>query len=136
MGNGVPWADDERDVKRDWNIIRAVLLKLEDAPTPNTAVTARDFPEFDEQAVAYNIRLMKQAGLAHAIVKESHQGDGLIGLAIANSMTPVGHELLDTIRNDTVWARIQERFRSQGLEMTVDLVLKVGKRVLAELLGL
>lgn len=123
-------------MKRDWNIIRGVLLKLEDAPTPNTTVSSRNFPEFDEQVVAYNMRLLKTAGYVNAMIRESSTGDGLILGAVVKSMTPAGHELLDTIRNDTVWAKVQERFKSQGLDMTFDLVMKVGKKFLADMLGL
>ncbi|MFN3987599.1 MAG: DUF2513 domain-containing protein [Rhodocyclaceae bacterium] len=121
-------------MNRDWTITRAVLLKLEAAPTANTNVRAVDLPEFDEQEVAYNIRLLWQAGYIDGNVLDSSDGDGRILDAIARSLTNRGHDLLDTIRQNSVWTRIQDRFRSSGLDMTFDLVQSVGKSILERML--
>lgn len=122
-------------MKKDWVIIRQVLLRLEEADTPNTVVRAADFDTFSEQEVAYNIRLLKEAGYIEANYLESRSGNGHINSALARRLTNAGHELLDTIRNDTIWSKIKETFRSKGVDMTFDLVLSVGKRVAEEALG-
>lgn len=120
---------------RDWTIIRAVLLKLESAEAANTALHPSDLPQFEEQHVAYNMRLLTDAGYIRAKVLESSTGDGRIAAAIARSLTNSGHDLLDTIRSDTVWTKVQDRFRSQGLEMTFDLVVMVGKKIMESMLS-
>jgi hypothetical protein len=117
-------------MKKDWTIIRAVLLTLEAAEAPNTALNANNVPPFPEQEVAYNIRLLSEAGFIEANILESHSGDGHIAVALARSLTNSGHELLDTIRSDTVWGKIQETFKTKGVEMTFDLVISVGKKVM------
>jgi hypothetical protein len=122
-------------VKRDWTIIRAVLLQLEAAPTANTALRSTELKEFPEQEVAYNMRLLNAAGYIKATISESATGDGAIHVALARSMTDKGHELLDTIRNDTVWEKVQDKFRTSGVEMTFDLVLIAGKKVLEAMLS-
>jgi len=53
-------------------------------------------------------------------------GDGHIAAAHASRLTNTGHEWLDTIRNETVWRKVQDTFKSKGLEMTFDLVIAVG----------
>ena len=121
-------------MKKDWTIIRAVLLKLEAAPVANAVVRSGNFPEFDEQEVAYNIRLLLQDGLIDGNVWNSSDGDGRILEAIARSLTNRGHDLLDTIRHESVWTKIQDRFRSNGLDMTFDLVQSVGKSILERML--
>ena len=80
------------------------------------------------------MRLLHEAGYIKANILESSEDDGRIVVALARSLTHSGHELLDTIRNDTVWRKIQEKFKSSGMEMTFDLVMMVGKKVMEKLL--
>ncbi len=125
----------KRNVTRNWIIIRAILLKLEAASTPNTVLNAKDLAPFEEQEVAYNIRLLYEAGYVKANIHESRTGDGRIAVALARSLTHSGHELLDAIRNDTVWGKIQDKFKTSGVEMTFDLVIMAGKKIMESLLG-
>ncbi len=112
---------------RDWEIIRAVLVRLENSNTPNAVVDANDFPELQNQEVAYNMRLLRDAGIIKAVIVESNFPDGKIGTAYATELTNNGHDLLDTMRSDTLWNKIKEKFESKGLEMTFELVLSAGK---------
>lgn len=122
-------------MKRDWNIIRAILLNLEASATPNTTLNASNLPPFDEQAVAYNMRLLGSAGYIKANILESSSGDGRINAALARSLTNAGHELLDTIRSDTVWGKIQEKVKKDGLDMTIDVVLLAGRKIMESMLS-
>lgn len=122
-------------MKRDWTIIRAILLELEESATPNTVVNANSLSSFGQQEVAYNMRLLKEAGYITANILESSSGDGRITSALARRLTNSGHELLDTIRSDTVWGKIQDKFKSSGVDMTFDLVIMAGKRIMESLLS-
>jgi Hypothetical protein (DUF2513) len=122
-------------MKRDWEIIRAVLFKLEESPTANTNLTPAQFPKFPEQEVAYNMRLLDQAGYISGKFLESGSGSGEINAAIVKQMTHAGHELLDTIRSDSVWGKTKDKFKAKGLEMTFDLVTTVGKQIMESLLS-
>ena len=119
---------------KNWTIIREILLKLEAANTPNTALDAKNISPYPEQEVAYNMRLLVDAGYIKGNILELSDGSGHIGAALARSLTNSGHELLDTIRNDTVWNKVQETFKTKGLEMTFDLVMTVGKKIMENLL--
>ena len=114
---------------KNWTIIRDILLRLEATGTPNTALNANQFAEYTEQEVAYNMRLLCEAGYIKANILESKSGDGHIAAALARSLTNSGHDLLDTIRNDTVWVKIQDTFKSKGIDMTFDLVITAGKKI-------
>ncbi len=124
------------EMKRDWEIIRTILLKLEEAPTANTVLTPEKIPDFPEQEIAYNMRLLYQAGFIEGIFRESKFGNGAIHAAIATHMTNSGHELLDIIRSEPVWIQIKDTFKSKALDMTFDLVLAVGKKIIAALLDI
>jgi hypothetical protein len=119
---------------KNWTIIREILLKLEAANTPNTVLDAKNLPPYPEQEVAYNMRLLHDAGYVKGNILESSDGGGLIASALVRSLTNSGHELLDTIRSDTVWNKVQETFKEKGVEMTFDLVTTAGKRIMENLL--
>lgn len=120
---------------RDWTIIREILLRLEQAASANTVLNANGVSGFDEQEVAYNMRLLKEAGYIEANIMEKHDGSGRIAAALARRLTNAGHDLLDTIRNDTVWAKVKKTFADKGLDMTFDMVAVVGKHIITAMLA-
>jgi hypothetical protein len=122
-------------MKRDWDIIRDVLLALEASPTPKTHLHPEDLPQHDEQAAAYNMWLLEDSGYVQGKFLWSSSGNGEINSAIVLMMTNAGHELLNTIRNETAWTKIKDTFKTKGLDMTFDLVLTVGKKVMEAMLG-
>lgn len=124
----------ELGLKRNWEIIRAILLNLEDTSSPIAALTPDKMPEYPEQEVAYNMRLLDQGGYVKGNFVVSHSGDGAICAAIVKQITNSGHDLLDTIRNDSVWSKTKDTFESKGLDMTIDLVISVGKKIMESIL--
>ncbi len=114
---------------RNWDIIREILLQLESAQTPNVHLNASAVSAYPEQEVAYNMRLLSEAGYIEARIIKSSTGDGRIAAAVAMRMTNAGHDLLDTIRAENIWSKVKETFKSKGVEMTFDLVVSVGKEV-------
>lgn len=120
---------------RNWEIIREILLRLESTNTPNANVNANSFDESPEQEVAYNMRLLSEAGYIEARIMSSSSGDGKINAALALRLTNAGHDLLDTIRNESVWNKVKEKFTSNGLDMTFDLVVNVGKKIIEAMLS-
>ena len=120
---------------RNWEIIREILLSLERANTPNAVVNANSFADLPEQEVAYNMRLLSEAGYIEARIMSSSSGDGKINAALALRLTNAGHDLLDTMRNESVWSKVKEKFSSNGLDMTFDLVVSVGKKIIEAMLS-
>lgn len=122
-------------MKKNWEIIREILKRLEATPAPNTYLNAEAISQHPVQEVAYNMRLLDQAGYIKAKILESSSGNGEIVAALAIHLTNTGHELLDTIRNESVWSKITDTFKAKGVEMTFDLVISVGKKVMDSLLS-
>jgi hypothetical protein len=119
---------------RNWEIIREILLRLESAKTPNAYVNAANFDGLSEQEVAYNMQLLSDAGCIEAKIMNSSSGDGKINAALAIRLKNAGHDLLDTMRNESVWNRLKEKFASNGMDMTIDLVVSVGKKIIEAML--
>ncbi|RTT13496.1 DUF2513 domain-containing protein [Pseudomonas aeruginosa] len=121
-------------MKRDWDIIRAILLELETSTTARTSLSMDAIEGLDAQEVAYNMQLLHEAGYIEASILNSHSGDGKINAALAKRLTNKGHDLLDSIRSETIWRKVKETFISKGVDMTFDLVISVGKKISENLL--
>ncbi len=116
-------------MKRDWDVIREILLRLEEKPSEKMALEQDDLPEDRRMVIAYDVELLAEAGMIKADVFQS-----TTELFSAERLTWAGHEFLDAIRSDTVWARTKQSFLSKGLSMTFDLVNSVAIGIATEYL--
>lgn len=122
-------------MQRNWELIREILIRLESSGNPNSYINANSFENRDEQDVAYNMRLLSDSGYIEANIRNLSDGSGRIGVALATRLTNTGHNLLDTIRNDTVWGKVKDKFSTSGIDMTFDLVITVGKKIMEAMLS-
>jgi len=114
-------------MKRNWDTIREILLRLErDAP--------EDPPVPDDRAeeTSYHVDLLIEAGLVTAPAAEV-SGPGMRPFT-AMRLTWEGHEFLDTVRSDMVWQRTKRAFAASGLAMTIDLIRTVAANIAASML--
>lgn len=113
-------------MKRDWDLIRRILLKLEEKANNTDFLLSSDFPPFDSPKVAYHFELLYQAGL---IVGEPIRTIGHSDF-YAQALTWQGHELLDKIRQDTVWNKIKSIAREKSLDLTLDSVKLIAGKLI------
>ena len=118
----------------NWEVIRTILLRLGEAQTPSTFLNAKSIPEYPEQEVAYNMRVLSEARCIEADIEPKYDGSGEIGLALAKRLTNTGADLLSSISSEVVWPKIEELFASKGLNLTFELVLSNHKRIKENLL--
>lgn len=119
-------------MRRNWDIIRELLLAVEALPTSGSELHARELPGRDESLTTYQMRLLIEAGFLEG---EIHQAIGTAPRGTAYRLTWQGHELLDSLRSLPLWNRIKERLQESGVEMTLAAVLKVGRQVVDQCLG-
>lgn len=118
-------------MKRDWDLIRELLIRLDEKGPEKHHLNSEDFNEERRHEIAYQAELLEESGLIDAQIIKTTTGTPDF---FAHRLTWEGHELLDAIRNDTVWNRTKESFVSKGLSMTFDLVKSVAISVAKELL--
>lgn len=117
-------------MKRDWELIREVLLEVE-AMNPANFETKQygplarsgDSAAKDVQAVM----LWKAGFIEGADASSMDLGDSVL----VQELTWSGHELLDTIRSKPVWEKIKSTAQDKGLELTYDTVIALGKAAVA-----
>ncbi|MDQ7059492.1 MAG: DUF2513 domain-containing protein [Ghiorsea sp.] len=107
-------------MKRDWDLIREILTKVEDIESNTDDVNLSNFPDDKHLAASYHAELIKGQ------VAKTMGPD--VNNFFAISLTWEGHEFLDSIRNDTVWEKTKTIFADKGISMSIDLVKGVATK--------
>jgi len=118
-------------MKRDWDVIREVLLDVE-AIDPNVSNGIYyKINNDNEQRTAEHAMLLFKAGFLEGRNHSSDDGQavGVTGLTWA------GHDLLQTIQSKPVWERIKTTAQDKGVELTFEVVKKLGAAALDAVLG-
>lgn len=119
-------------MKRNWETIREILARLEDLPDTDATLRLSSFPADRAFEYAYHVELLMEAGLIEGQMSRT-LGGGPTDF-FARRLTWRGHELIDSIRSDTVWNKTKKTFASKGVEMTFDLVKSVASEISVALL--
>jgi len=110
-------------MKRDWDMIRDMLTRLEELPSRDMNLGMSAFAS-DSQAIAsYHAELLIEAGLVEGTLSRTI-GPGIKHFMLRR-LTWSGHEFLDSVRSDTVWNKTKKSFLTNGVSMTFDLVKSV-----------
>ena len=92
---------------RDMELIRELLLRLEEAPTGFAGLSSLEGRSDSE--VGYNLHLLYQAGLVEGSVTTSMGDDG--PRISAQRLTWEGHDFLEAIKTPSVWRKVRERLK-------------------------
>jgi hypothetical protein len=113
------------------DLVREILLSTERlaARESLTGVDGRTKGEF-----AYNVDLMKQAGLVEAAVAKAWGSEPVE--ARVNAMTWEGHDLLDAIRDDTIWHKTKTKVLETAGTVSMECLKAVAVSLARGALGL
>src|SRR6266481_2807845 len=91
-------------MKRDMELIRIVLLSVEEKAGDPRGWVNLEIPGHSNQEISYHVTLLQDAGLL-----ESCDLSGTVGFDVRpKRLTWNGHEFLDAAKNDTVWKKALE----------------------------
>jgi hypothetical protein len=119
-------------MKRDMELAREILQRVEDCPEPHGKGIDLVFPDRTKDEVAYNIKLLKNAGLIEAIDVSGSHGMGFI----PQSLTNEGHDFIDAIRNDKVWDKVKDKAKEYGGTLSFEVMKALAIQAAKTLLGL
>jgi len=108
---------------RDWDVIREILIKLEDSTSPSSILQLSDFPSEQRKIISYHSELLIEAGLINGEMIKT-MGRETPEFLITR-LTWNGHEFLDTIKNDTVWTKTKKSFNKSGISMSFEIIKSV-----------
>jgi hypothetical protein len=98
-------------MKRDMDLIRAILLSVEeheDGRAPRDLTV----DGYSAEQIGYHNYLIGDAGLAKTADVTTRGSSGPMALVI--HLTWAGHEFLDAARDDTVWSKTKARLGAAG----------------------
>lgn len=118
-------------MKRNWDLIRKILLKLEEKADSTSWLMSTDIQGYDFKTVAYHYKLLKNAGIIEALDISTMEEENFAAL----SLTWQGHEFLDKIRNDSVWNKVKSTVQSKSLDLSFDVIKQVATATISAMLS-
>jgi hypothetical protein len=116
-------------VRRDMDLVRSLLLALENGPA--LAGDAPKIDGYDAETIAYHLLLMGEAGLM--LVEDSTTFDGIDAMPIR--LTWAGHEFLESVRDDSQWRSVKTQTEKAG-GMVFDILKAVASAAMLRQLGM
>ena len=99
-------------MKRDMDLLRSLLLKVEEQPF-NGPFPIIEIQGHSKDEVAYHARLAQEAGFVEAHFSMS--GDFFV-----RRLTYAGHEFLDAAREDKLWNKAKDTVLKNAGTLTMD----------------
>ncbi|MEP1152382.1 MAG: DUF2513 domain-containing protein [Balneola sp.] len=96
-------------MKRDFELIKKILLKTEENPSPSNWIELTIDGSSDKE-IYYHVKLLREAGLLNAVDLTTSNGF----CWLPRSLTWEGHNFLDNARNDTVWKKSLKLVKEKG----------------------
>lgn len=117
-------------MKRDMDLIRQIVLHVEEHDN-----LSFDIPDYDEQVIAYHVRLLVEAGLLHAATATTL--DGRIHLQdVRTALTWPGHEFLDAARDEGRWTEAKRLTKEKAGSITMTALTQILTRLMMQALGM
>lgn len=105
-------------MKRDMDLVRKILFEVE-ATKPFEVIHNLSIEEYDRQEIAYHCEMMYQAGLIkYYHGEECNNYDGVLYFQVQD-LTWEGHDLLEAIRQDTIWNKTKKTIVDKGMGITI-----------------
>ncbi len=121
-----------KTMQRDWELIRKILIRVEELSSIQDVIRASEFEGYDEDLVSYHMYLLEQANLVEGAIKK-HHNTGI--MALLSNLTWQGHEFLDAIRSDSVWNKLKVTASEKGVTMPFEVIKESAITIIKGLLG-
>ena len=119
-------------MKRDMELIRTILLQIEEKGGDPRGGVELDFPDHPEEVVSHHVLLLQEAGLIDAFDLTTRAGFRMH----PKRLTWEGHEFLDAARNDTIWNKAQKMVKEKGGAIPFEILKGLLVKISAGFFGL
>ena len=120
-------------MKRDKNLIRLLLLEIEEQPAGIGAFQI-NLDGIEQMVVNEHLLIMESAGLIRC--KAAHGAQGQPVMVAVQHLTSAGHDFLDASRSPTIWKAAMEKAGTQGLSLFIDVLKELAKTEIKRHTGL
>jgi hypothetical protein len=123
-------------MKRDMDLIRTLLLKLEDYPLKAGNIVTIPFDHdvlkvigYNSDQIHYNLSQIYQSGFVDN-GKNNQKSIGVSGITF-RGLTPSGHDFLDSVRDPDIWEKTKEGTQKVG-GFTLDILASCAKGLITK----
>lgn len=99
--------------------IRDILFSIEELSGPSSLITSVQLAnteflkdKYSEDEILYHIKQLDWSGY----IKTPNKNKTLDGIYFINDLSPIGHEFISDIRNDTNWNKVKTISKEVGTE--------------------
>ena len=114
------------------DLIRDILLEIEAQPAGKLIRNITLPEKWSEEELVGHLRLINDAGLVDGKMEFFPEAT----LIAIHGLSNEGHDLLDSIRGETVWKKTKERVEEVGGSVALDTLKAIAGAVTAKILGL
>ncbi len=104
-------------MKRDMDLVRLILLEIE--KSTESEIEDLIVPNYSKEEIMFNCNLLFEENL----IKNYEQD--VLGYYKVGDLTWKGSDFLDKIRDDSIWAKIKEYIKKNGMEITFETIKRV-----------
>lgn len=125
-------------MKRDWRVVQVVLEHVEkgDLKAYMKDGLFRDELGITEDDFCGHIEILGDAGiLRNVTVTRDHQGEIRFCSTEKAFITMAGHDLLDALRDQTVWKRIKDKSKAVGVSISWEFIKAAIPVIMKELVN-
>ncbi len=120
-------------MKRDWDTIREILLRVEDLE-PGKVLTLEDFYNGRHYEIGHHVELLNEAGLILASIPGPRSN--FPTEFYVDRLTWDGHDLLESVRDASIWKQTRATIAEQGGGMTFEIVKQMAVGLIKNQIGI
>lgn len=113
-------------MKRNWDLIRDILLEIESLPPGSHASFAIDYSVTNEQRRGEHSKLLFEAGFIRGVCAHSTDCWQLLDA----ELTWQGHDLLAHLRSSTIWEKVKEKAIDKGFDLSFEAVMRIANTLI------
>ena len=123
-------------MKRDLDLLRAILIKIESLEPSYGIMRLHTFHELcdDDVVLSLHIQLLRDTGFIE--VTDSLYADDMVQDFLISRITFAGYDYLDTVRNESIWNEIKQKISTIGGSVSIDVIKSIGVAIVKQHLGI
>ena len=106
-------------MKRNMDLVREILLEIEKQYV-STAIYNLKVEGYDAETIAYHCKILFEAGLISDY--KAQYADNTIYSFGVGSLTWVGNDYLDKVRDNSTWRKTKDAIAKKGLPLVFDTI--------------
>lgn len=121
-------------MKRDLDLFRAILFRLESLNTYQHRIQLQNFSDLapDWDTLVLHFELLRDSGFIECLDNSTMSSRNFIIIRMTNQ----GYDYLDAIRSDSVWQSVKEKLSSVGGSASSELISQIAHSLIKVTLGI